>query len=40
MVGGIRWSNGANLNDVYDNRIKIDEDGDFAIYMCCLLYHI
>eukprot|EP00904_Undaria_pinnatifida_P001709 jgi/Undpi1/11539/HiC_scaffold_30.g13836.m1 len=30
---GIRWSNGANYNDVYDNRIKTDETGDFSIYM-------
>lgn len=34
MAGGIRWSNGANYNDVYDNRIKTDETGDFSIYMC------
>lgn len=34
MAGGIRWSNGANYNDVYDNRIKTDDTGDFSIYMC------
>ena len=34
VPGGIRWSNGANFNDVYSNRIKTSESGDFAIYMC------
>eukprot|EP00904_Undaria_pinnatifida_P001749 jgi/Undpi1/11575/HiC_scaffold_30.g13871.m1 len=30
---GVRWSNGANRNRVYENKIKIIEGGDYALYM-------
>lgn len=34
--GGIRWSQGANRNDVRKNTITIDdgEEDDYAIYLC------
>ena len=33
-AGGVRWSNGANRNRVYSNKIKMGEDADYALYLC------
>ncbi len=32
--GGIRWSQGANRNDVRDNEIIMGDGDDFALYFC------
>lgn len=34
LADGVRFSNGSNRNRIYDNVIKVDAEGQYAIYMC------